>query len=113
MARVYAERAYAPVHGCGDRNNKIKLPLNIEPDKAALYGEVIAVAARISIANKNMGEAVSELEQATKLDPQNAEYRQLLEVCRADRQNNRRRIQAREDRRRNHELDQCKIIRGM
>lgn len=76
MAHIYAERAYGPVHSYDNRGNRYKLPLRLEDDEGAFpasYAEVLGVAAQISYAHGDVYEALAELHEAARLDPQNAE----------------------------------------
>ena len=84
LARVYVERVYGPLYSFDTRFHTRKFPLTLpEHSNAAMYVDLLLVAARISLACGNEGQAREELWEASNLDPANPVIGDLLEHCTA------------------------------
>lgn len=83
LARVYVERLYRPLYNCvSPRSHKQKFPLRLpRHSNTATYGDLLLVAARISLACGNDGQASGELWEASRLDPANLQIVGLLDEC--------------------------------
>lgn len=78
MARIYAERAYGPVHSHDDKHNSQELPLGVRPEYGYAFADVLLVAAKRSYQHGRVREAVDELKEAARLSPGNDDVQQLL-----------------------------------
>ena len=97
MARIYVERICLSLAVEDDKGYLVKFFLDVPEDEDnKAYAELLFVAARISIAAGNEGNAQGELREARRHDPDREDIRRLLEQCET-RQEDRR--QLRESRR--------------
>ena len=79
LARVYVERVYGPLFSKNNHRRQ-KFPLRLPAhSNTVIYAELLLVAARISLACRNEGQAREELQEAAKLDPSNIDIWRLLE----------------------------------
>ena len=81
MARVYVERVCDPLYGFDDRANTVKFPLQDGEMKGspAVYVELLGVAAKISWSHGKMHEALDELHEAQRLNPDDLKIEKQLE----------------------------------
>lgn len=96
LARKYVERVYSPLNSYNNRSRRrqkfpLRLPNNSNP---VVYAKLLLVAAKISLASNNKGEAFRELQEAAKHDPVNQDIQILLEQCSAhlEEKNRRRKV---------------------
>lgn len=75
------ERIYGPLHSTDDRGNDTKFPLEITGDNREAYAQLLVVAAQISLSHGQASGAYGELQEASRLDPENKEVTPLLDRC--------------------------------
>ena len=97
MARIYVSRVCLPLSVKDDKGFLVKFFLNLPDDEdTRVFAELLFVAAQISIATGNDGNAWGELSEAHRHDPDRKDITTLLKQCetrmrdRKRRQENRR-----------------------
>ena len=92
LARKYVDLVYRPLHGYGILFGQQRFPLELPNNSNPfVYAKLLLVAAQISLACNNEGEAVRELREAAKYDPANQDIQTLLKQCLVNLQNRKRR----------------------